>query len=270
MSAPIDYGISCEIWQTDVPLPYKINDEKKSIIIGQDEIQIENRNIWREYIKDIEPLEDGDIKVREVNIPLETLMQNPELPNGCEITSLTAVLNYYGFDAEKTVMADDYLPKVPFYYKGKKLYGADPNKAYAGDPRLKQGGFFSYAPPIVEAADNYFNDYGGGYRPLDISLSQEDEIISYLKEGVPVVIWVTLDLTEPRINYSWYFHETGEYFDAPVNLHCVVLNGYKDDDSLHVMNPLKGQVVYDRDYFFRSYEALGRHAMVVLPESKGQ
>ncbi|WP_251402620.1 C39 family peptidase [Ureibacillus chungkukjangi] len=48
------------------------------------------------------------------NIAVQTVMQNPELPNGCEITSLTAVLNYYGLQVTKTEMADNFLPQQDF------------------------------------------------------------------------------------------------------------------------------------------------------------
>ena len=37
--------------------------------------------------------------------------QYPELPTGCEITALTSVLNYYGYNVKKETMADDYLKK---------------------------------------------------------------------------------------------------------------------------------------------------------------
>ena len=42
------------------------------------------------------------------------LIQTPELPTGCEITALTMMLNYYGFPAGKTMMAETYLPKQEF------------------------------------------------------------------------------------------------------------------------------------------------------------
>ena len=49
----------------------------------------------------------------------ESLNQNPELPTGCEITSLTSVLNYYGCNVDKTTMADEYLKKGngSFYFR---------------------------------------------------------------------------------------------------------------------------------------------------------
>ena len=40
---------------------------------------------------------------------MENILQNPELPTGCESVALTMVLKYLGFDFEKTTIADDYL-----------------------------------------------------------------------------------------------------------------------------------------------------------------
>lgn len=42
-------------------------------------------------------------------IEMENILQNPELPTGCESVALTMVLKYLGFDLEKTTIADDYL-----------------------------------------------------------------------------------------------------------------------------------------------------------------
>nr|WP_302053249.1 C39 family peptidase [Bacillus sp. FJAT-29790] len=208
---------------------------------------------------------DGQIQITEVFIPVKTVMQLPELPHGCEITSLTSVLNTYGYEVSKTQMADVYLPKQPFIHKNHKRYGANPYKAYAGNPRSETGGFFSYAPPILEAANRYFAAVGESAQTIDMSGSTRAEILGQLDQGIPVVIWVTLDLEKPMLTYSWYFQETGEKFAAPVNLHAVVLNGY-DENNVHVMNPLKGQMTYKKDAFFESYHALGSHAMVVIKD----
>lgn len=58
------------------------------------------------------------------------------------------------FPQTKMEMANNYLPKESFTYQNNKRYGPNPYKAYAGDPRLETG-FFSYAPPIVAAAENF-------------------------------------------------------------------------------------------------------------------
>ena len=52
--------------------------------------------------------EDGFMEGR-VQIDVPVILQNPELPNGCEITSLTEVLQYLGFQVTHTEMAG-YLP----------------------------------------------------------------------------------------------------------------------------------------------------------------
>ena len=51
-----------------------------------------------------------DYDSNSVYIDMENILQNPELPVGCEITALTTLLRHYGFDAEKTDMAKNYLP----------------------------------------------------------------------------------------------------------------------------------------------------------------
>ncbi|MFA5523629.1 MAG: C39 family peptidase [Tissierellales bacterium] len=258
----LDYHNIYEIKQVGLN-PYYQSSEGDSLTveINKDNHEILIKNRLFEHIKHVSYTEDGEISIDEVYIDVPTVMQNPELPNGCEITSLTTVLNYKGYAVDKLEMADIYLPKVPFYRVDEQLYGADPYIAYAGDPR-ETSGFFSYAPPIIKAANNYLDVVQGKEEPRNISNSTHEKIIEYLEQGVPVVIWVTLDLSEPMLNYSWILIDSGEMKDMPVNLHCVVLNGYAGD-NVHVMNPLEGQVEYNADDFFQSYIELGSHALII-------
>ncbi|SDK66837.1 C39 family peptidase [Natronincola ferrireducens] len=263
-SKPLDYGTSYRIEQVQISEAYGLSNEIIDIEIGEENHVLVIENNINEYVKDIYRTETNDIIITEVDIPVEVLMQKPELPNGCEITSLTAVLNFYGYGISKTEMSEGYLPMEPFYRKNDRLYGANPYEAFAGDPSHASG-FFVYAPPIVEAANQYIHDVGGFKRAINISGSTRDEIIQQLDKGRPVVIWVTLDLSPPRLNYSWYFSNSEEEFIAPVNLHAVVLRGY-DESNVYIMNPLKGQVIHNADVFFDSYFALGGHAVVLVED----
>lgn len=261
---PLDYG-NYKIIQNNIINPYMLDSNEVAVNINSKNNEVISENKMVEYVKNFVRTEEGEIKVTEVFIPVKKVLQLPELPNGCEITTLTAVLNYYGYDVTKTTMADNYLRKEPFVKKGNKQYGANPFKAYAGDPRSIAGGFFSYAPPIMEAANKYFHDVGGNGHTLDISGSTREEIIGLIDKGIPVMVWITLDLSKPKINSSWYFHDTNKKFNSPTNLHTVVLNGY-DGKDVHAMNPLVGQIKYNADAFFKSYEELGSHSMIVVEE----
>ncbi|MDR6997598.1 C39 family peptidase [Neobacillus niacini] len=226
--------------------------------------EIRQTNRVFSYVKKYKYLSNGSYDIQKVYIPVKSLMQKPQLLNGCAITSLTAVLNYHHNNVSKTKMSDQYLPQKPFYFKKGKRYGPDPYKYFAGNPRSRHG-FFTYAPPIVKAANSYMKKVKGKYIAKDLSGRKTDVIMDQLNKGVLVVIWVTLDLSIPKINYGWYLSGTNKYYRAPVNLHAVVLNGY-DEKYVYVMNPLKGHVKYDAKKFFSSYKALGSHAMVMIPK----
>lgn len=208
------------------------------------------------------PINFVEDKPKEVYIKVESLMQNPELPNGCEIVSLTAVLNYYGYSVSKLDMADKYLPKEEFKWVNGKRFGPDPFKIYAGNPRSKTSGWYTFAPTIVEATENYMLTQVKKTIAKDISGSNQKDLLEYLDNGKPIVVWTTLDLSKPILKSHWYLSDTGEYHSAYTNLHSVVLHGYKDG-KVYVMDPLKGHVEYDMNKFFKSYKEMGKHALVL-------
>lgn len=253
-------GIAYHITAKDLPQPFK-KEEPFAVILKENHEKIILEAKLPTHIVKVQQTASDTFLTKEVQIPVATLMQKPELPNGCEITSLTAVLNYFGYPVSKTNMSRDFLTKIPFTRKENKLFGADPYKAFAGDPSHSSG-FFVYAPPIVKAANSYLANVKSSLQGVDISGSSHEDIIKYLNQGIPVVMWVTLDLSPPKITYSWFLHDTGKKFDAPVNLHAVVLSGYTDSD-VYVMDPLQGQITRNKGDFFRSYDALGKHAMIV-------
>lgn len=243
-------------------LVFIVDDAKSTLVKSTEEHYFNKKNDKNEPLK----IDDKNNEKAEVFLPVDTILQIPELPNGCEITSVTSLLTFYNYDVTKTEMSDKYLPKQPFHRTNNKLYGSNPYAAYAGDPR-DNNGFFTFAPPIVEAANRYITEVGGEDLAKDISGSSRETIMEYVDQGIPVVVWMTRDLSPPKIEYSWYLHETEEIFNALINLHSVVLNGYNDKE-VFVMDPLKGQTTYNADLFFESYSSLGSHAMTIVKKSK--
>ena len=72
------------------------------------------------------------------------LNQLPELPTGCEVTSLTMVLNYLGYDADKTDIAANYLEKGDYP-------DANPNTTFVGTP-FDKASYGCFAPVITDCA----------------------------------------------------------------------------------------------------------------------
>ena len=100
-------------------------------------------------------------------LPVPQILQNPELPNGCEITSCCEVLHYLGFAPDKCELADYYLPRSA------QWYGADPDEVYMGNPHLDDGspetGYYCFAGPIVQAANAYLAVQGSSCRAYDLT-----------------------------------------------------------------------------------------------------
>lgn len=195
-------------------------------------------------------------------LSVPVVFQNPSLPHGCEITSLTAILNYFGEDVTIEEMASEFLIKDEFYSKNGKNYGPDPHKSYAGEPSSPQGTYV-FAGPIVDTVKMYSDKKDKTITAENISGTDEKSIESYVKNGIPVLIWVTLDLSPPIKNGGWWIEESNEFHEAFRNLHAVVITSI-DDSSVEVMDPLKGRVTHNRETFFSSYHSLGEQAIIVM------
>ncbi len=159
-------------------------------------------------------------------------------------------------------MSDQFLRKSSFEYKDGKTYGPDPNKAYAGDPSLKVGGWYVFANPIVEAAEQIISEKDQNLVAKNVSGSTKEELLTYIEQGIPVVMWVTLDLSPPQKDGGWYIKGTNSFHESYTNLHAVVLNGWTDGE-VDVMNPLQGQVNYTEEDLFNSYQEMGRKVVIV-------
>ncbi len=195
-------------------------------------------------------------------VPL--VIQNPELPNGCEITSLTAIFNYYGEEVNKLTMAEDYLPKAPLSFANGKRIGPDPNIAFVGNPREKTNSFYVFSSPIVEAANAYIKEHDLNRIAYDITGASIEQLQSYLSKGIPVLTWITIDLQPARVNESLKWETTNTLTEhiPYTNLHAVVLLGL-DSTYAHVMNPLTGYEAIPINVFKASFETLHSRAVVI-------
>ena len=204
------------------------------------ELGTENVQMQTETIENYYKMED-----------FEWLSQNPELPTGCEITSLTSVLNYYGINVKKETMADDYLKKGDGGYY----------KMFLGNPR-DAGSFGCMAQPIVDAANLYFKKNNVSMKTSNVSGVTFDKILEYVSQGVPMIVWNTMGMA-PAYESQTLTLDGREYtWIAPE--HCVVVVGYDlDNNEVYVADPMAGMVTRNLKTFEERYDSLKRQAVYV-------
>lgn len=192
-------------------------------------------------------------------IEAESILQNPELPTGCETVSLTMLLRYIGFDADKLTIADEYLPKGE-YRK------SDYNKVFVGDPRNKLA-YGCTAAVICETAEKYLKDFDedGKFRVRNMTGSSAEELYKFIDNNTPVIVWATIDMRDIIDDLvSWRDGKTGQIISWNGNEHCLLLTGYDREENLvYVNDPLKGAVSYDMALFEQRYEEMERNAVVI-------
>ena len=195
-------------------------------------------------------------------LPVPRLLQMPQLRNGCEATSLAALLNYYGIAADKMELAYEYIPREDFIASPYGWLGPDPERAYPGDPATERG-FYCFAAPLVQGANRYLREKGASMHALNVTGITEEGLKRYLCSGDPVAVWVTFDFSEPYTGgFAWIIENLGQAYTPYRNLHCVVLMGW-GRDTCTLMDPLQGVRTVDRQAFLASFEQLGRRALVV-------
>ncbi|MCM1523618.1 MAG: C39 family peptidase [Ruminococcus sp.] len=192
-------------------------------------------------------------------IDVESILQNPELPTGCEAVSLTMLLGHIGFDADKLTVADDYLPKGD-YRK------ADFGKVFVGDPH-ERSAYGCTAAVICETAEKYLadNDPDRRFRVRNVTGASPAVLYGFLDSRIPVIVWASIDMGEiTESSVIWRDSESGELVFWPGNEHCLLLTGYDMTEGLvYVNDPLRGKTSYGMELFEKRYEQMERNAVII-------
>lgn len=190
-----------------------------------------------------------------VLLPVDTIMQLPELPTGCEITSLTIALGYLGFNVDKEYMATYYLEKADPFEGGFNDY-------FIGSP-WNSYSWGCYSPVITNSAARFLADHNSNLHAYNITGSTIEQLCLEIASGNPVIVWAgkyidketttTPILLDDGTTAYWYSNE-----------HCMVLIGYDFEKStVTLCDPLQGIVEYDFNTFAVRYEEFQRMGVVI-------
>lgn len=182
--------------------------------------------------------------------------QLPELPPGCEIVSLTMLLNYMGIQKTKMEMAKEMVKDpTPITWKnGSIVYWGNPFTGYVGDVTGKTRGFGVYHTGLLPTMKAYVPN------AIDLTQSDFDKIERQIADGFPVIVWTTIDYAVPTQWVKW---------DTPVGpiettfkMHAVLLVGY-DEQHVYVNDPYSGKKSHpiNKDQFLATWEAMGKQAL---------
>jgi len=174
---------------------------------------------------------------------VEPQLQQGVLDSGCEIFSLSMALESMGIKTDPVDIAEGYLD-----FEGGMADG------FVGSPYEGGAGF---PAGIAKAANAYLKDIGSDRHAYDLTGNSFDTIAGLVTRGYPILIWTTIDFSEPFFHdvvegdYQWYGNE-----------HCVLLCGVSDDTVL-VCDPLEGLVERDAEQFVEIFEQCGSMALYI-------
>ncbi len=187
--------------------------------------------------------------------------QKPELPRGCEVTSLAMLLRSAGVNAQKMTLAAE-IDKVPYYVNG--LYG-NPNEGFVGDMYdFGKQGYGVYHAPVARLAQKYLPG-----RIVDITgISFIDMLQKHVGRGRPVLI--ITNATFGALSQGEFTTWRTRSGDVQITWHehSVVITGY-DPSYIYINDPLdvgngKNKRL-GRESFRQAWEQMGRQAITYLP-----
>ena len=183
-----------------------------------------------------------------------TFSQYPNYPNGCESVALYNLLRFYNVNVTLNEIIEA-LPKgdAPYLEDG-TLYGGNPEIEFVGDPRNPDG-YGVYQKPIQTVANKFKTGM------IDYTGHSLDSVLNFVQNGIPVQVWISINLIDTEIYNSWIYKPTGERINWLGDLHSVVIMGFSNHSVL-VSDSFTGTIKrYDRTQFNKIYNLFGQRSL---------
>ncbi|MBL1071720.1 C39 family peptidase [Lactobacillus kitasatonis] len=190
---------------------------------------------------------------QKLDVPLENQM--PDLPNGCEVTSLSMLMNYYGIKVNKNELAEN-IQHVDFFTDGGK-YRGNPNQGFVGHMSISNAGWCVYNGPLYNVARKYTTHIE------NITGSDFLSLLKLVSNGHPVLIITTTTFNRVNDMQTWDTN-TGKVNVTPSSHACVITGYSKPKKVVYVNNPYgyKNQPVNWKN-LQASYNQQGRQALYI-------
>ena len=198
-----------------------------------------------------------------IKIDVPYINQSEHYPTGCESVTTVMLLHYLGYDISVDDFIHNHLNMRDFENREGVLYGPNPWEYFAGSP-YDPDSMGCYAPVICGALKSIVGDK---YEVIDETGKDLDYLVeTYLKKGMPVILWNSINMREPVIGPMWKLLDSGEDFTWISNEHCMLLVG-EDENSYIFNDPYenRGVIPCPKEIILDRYEVYHRQAVGVRP-----
>lgn len=190
-----------------------------------------------------------------IDVPL--IEQLPELPRGCEVTSLAMLFESANMTVDKMQLAKE-IRRNPAkqVIKNGQIHFGDPNNGFVGDMySFQTPGLGVYHKPIIELAETYLPG-----KIVNLSNRPFNELKIPLSDGRPV--WVIINTHYEKLADSYF--QTWYTESGPIQItrkqHSVLITGY-DEQYIYFNDPLNRRTKAPIKDFEQSWVQMGSHAM---------
>jgi uncharacterized protein YvpB len=162
------------------------------------------------------------------------ISQLPELPRGCEVTSLAMMLNHATIEVDKMTLAKKVKKDpTPYQVKNGNIHFGNPHDGFVGNMyTFDKPGHGVYHAPIKDLAEKYLP-----HQIIDFTGEDFDQILYHLNNGSPVWIVINTEFTKlPESSFQTWRTPSG-LVDITYKEHSVLVTGY-DKDYIYFNDPL--------------------------------
>jgi uncharacterized protein YvpB len=213
---------------------FVIRDDNNTEVVLAKNLTFHAAKEFKQLIKEDEL--NMDLVKDSVQLDAPIINQLPELPRGCEVTSLAMLLQYAGIEVDKMTLAEEITKDTtPFERKNGSIYYGNPNDGFIGDIYSLNGpGLGVYHKPIALLAEKYLPN-----AILDLTGSDFEELKTHLSDSRPV--WVITNSRYKKLsddNFRTWITPSGT-IKITYSEHSVLVTGY-DSDYVYFNDPLTG------------------------------
>ncbi|WDL96217.1 C39 family peptidase [Alicyclobacillus sp. ALC3] len=199
-------------------------------------------------------------------LPASTMLQVPaqnqlpQLPNGCEVTSLSMLFTAVGHPVSRFTLADEIAKDPTPLVKnssGTIIEWGNPNVGFVGN--MAKIGFGVYHGPIAALINQILPN-----RAVDLTGQSFDTILRTVAAGTPVEVWTNQYFTPlPETAFITWQSPTGPVHTTFYE-HVVLVVGY-DAEHIYIDNPLGGiqSQAVNRQQFIASWKQMGSQAVTI-------